>query len=167
MLKFYLAQIKEGHSTIVVEANPSEVDLHEHPEFVNPLRVCYTVDRVGDEIFVKTRLQTSVQLTCDRCLEPYLLNLDEVIDAVMTHDDKLASREEEDIYLINKSTREVDITESVRQTLLLAIPYKKLCREDCKGLCPRCGANLNTAPCTCDQTKRDPRWDALRNLNFE
>ncbi len=166
MLKFFLSRIKEGHSEYEDQTTPAELDLLEEG-FSLPIDISYAVDKVGEEIFVKTRLRTSVELTCDRCLENYTLALDEIISAVMTFDDKLAAGEDEDIYLITKATREVDITEAVRETLLLAIPYKKLCREDCKGLCPRCGANLNVSPCTCDLKPADPRWEMLRNIKFD
>lgn len=166
MLKFFLTQIKEGHSTFETQVSPSEVNLQENEEFSNPIEITHLVDRIGDEIFVKTRLRTQAELTCDRCLDQYKMSIDETIDALLTHDDELTEHEEEDIYLVTQSTREIDISEPVRQTLLLAIPFKKLCRDDCKGLCPRCGANLNHDPCSCAKTKQDPRWDALRNINF-
>jgi uncharacterized protein len=167
VLKFFLTQIKEGHSTFESRVSPSEVNLQENDEFSDPIEITHLVDKIGDEVFVKTRLQTLAVLTCDRCLDQYKMTIDEKIDAILTHDDDLAVQEEEDIILVTKSTREVDISESVRQALLLAIPFKKLCREGCKGLCPRCGANLNHTPCSCAKEKQDPRWDALRNINFE
>jgi uncharacterized protein len=58
----------------------------------------------------------------------------------------------------------VDITDDVRQTVLLGIPQKLVCREDCLGLCPSCGANRNTAPCTCADAAVDPRWERLKGM---
>lgn len=167
MLKFFLTQIKEGHSTFETRVSPSEVNLQENEEFSTPIEITHSVDRIGDEIFVKTRLRTQAEVICDRCLDQYKMSLDEKIDAILTQDDELTEHEEEDIYLVSQSTREIDLGEPVRQALLLAIPFKKLCREGCKGLCPRCGANLNHALCSCSDEKRDPRWDALRNINFQ
>jgi uncharacterized protein len=59
---------------------------------------------------------------------------------------------------------EIDLTEVVRQNLLLAIPQHPLCRTRCLGLCPTCGKNWNEGPCHCVHDETDPRWDALKNL---
>jgi uncharacterized protein len=58
----------------------------------------------------------------------------------------------------------IDTAEVVREQILLAIPDQVFCREDCKGLCPKCGANLNLIDCKCSDDDIDPRWAALRNL---
>jgi len=58
----------------------------------------------------------------------------------------------------------MDLEDSLREQILLAVPIKTLCRYDCKGLCPTCGANRNEQPCGCDQSKPDPRWAALAEL---
>jgi len=58
----------------------------------------------------------------------------------------------------------IDIADDVRQTLLLAVPLKLLCSENCRGLCPTCGKNLNEGECSCRNDVGDPRWDVLRNL---
>jgi uncharacterized protein len=60
----------------------------------------------------------------------------------------------------------MDLTEPVRQALLVALPMRPLCREDCKGLCVVCGANLNYVDCGHRQEEADKRWDALRALNI-
>ena len=61
----------------------------------------------------------------------------------------------------------IDLGEDVRQTLILAVPLKLLCRPECKGLCPQCGTNLNNETCSCTTVEADPRWDALRALKEE
>jgi uncharacterized protein len=58
----------------------------------------------------------------------------------------------------------IDLADVIREQLYLALPMKPLCREDCLGLCPVCGQNRNTTPCTCKTEWVDPRMDALRNL---
>jgi uncharacterized protein len=58
----------------------------------------------------------------------------------------------------------LELTEDVRQTVLVEIPWHPLCREDCRGLCPRCGVDRNATECGCDPGPRDSRWDALREL---
>jgi uncharacterized protein len=55
----------------------------------------------------------------------------------------------------------VDLDELVREQILLGLPSRRLCREECKGLCPKCGADLNAGDCSCEQGEADPRWSAL------
>jgi uncharacterized protein len=69
-----------------------------------------------------------------------------------------------ELQVIPASTTAIDLTEDVRQTLLLSFPLKNLCREECRGLCPRCGTNWNEQACTCSDDVNDGRWDALRSL---
>jgi len=59
----------------------------------------------------------------------------------------------------------IDIAEVVREQILLALPAQVFCGDDCKGLCPKCGANQNLIDCKCADKEIDPRWAALRNLN--
>ncbi|RME68679.1 MAG: DUF177 domain-containing protein, partial [Nitrospirae bacterium] len=59
---------------------------------------------------------------------------------------------------------ELDITSIVQEQILLNLPMKPLCMPECKGLCPRCGMNLNTGTCDCPRTEIDPRWSALKKL---
>jgi uncharacterized protein len=69
-----------------------------------------------------------------------------------------------EVQIIPQGASVLDLTEDVRQTILLSVPLKLLCSETCAGLCPRCGANLNTEVCTCSETLIDPRWEKLRSL---
>ena len=59
---------------------------------------------------------------------------------------------------------EIDLTELVREQILLNLPEQVFCREDCKGLCEKCGANRNLINCNCEEKEIDPRWSALKNL---
>lgn len=59
-----------------------------------------------------------------------------------------------------------DLTEPFRAAVLLEAPIKNLCREDCRGLCPVCGADRNAAGCRCETSRGDPRWEALRGVSF-
>jgi uncharacterized protein len=70
----------------------------------------------------------------------------------------------EDLILSAYEGDAVDLDEVVREQLLLALPSRHLCREDCQGLCQKCGANLNDGHCSCEQGEVDPRWAALANL---
>ena len=74
--------------------------------------------------------------------------------------------EEEDLTFSVFDGEVIDIDELVREQVILAIPVRVLCREDCRGLCPTCGADRNFKECGCESAETDPRWAALKNLRF-
>jgi len=67
-------------------------------------------------------------------------------------------------YPYNPGAGELDLSDAVREEVLLAMNPYVVCDPECPGLCPRCGANLKEGPCGCEETESDPRWDALREL---
>lgn len=167
MVTFNVAAIPEGHSRFETEVSVQDVDLSDSEEFTRSIHIVYDCNKIGDEVFITTLLSTAVDLTCDVCLDQFQLHLKEKVEIVLTTDSELVERDEEDIYLITDASTNVDITDSIRQTLVLAIPFKKKCKETCKGLCETCGANLNYEQCSCSQTKIDPRWQGLKNISFD
>jgi uncharacterized protein len=70
-----------------------------------------------------------------------------------------------DVFVLDPKDPELDLRPALREEWLLAAPTFALCREDCKGLCPRCGADLNDGPHDCAQPEVDPRWEALTKLD--
>jgi len=120
-------------------------------------------------ILVRGVLHTEVELTCSRCLSvfsyPMTLNINEeyipTVDVVSGA--PLPSPEESGSFIIDEH-HVIDLTEAIRQYALLCIPMKPLCREDCAGLCQKCGSNLNQGLCGCPVQKTDPRWSELSKL---
>lgn len=110
--------------------------------------------RTDRSILAKGKLETEVELSCSRCLNqfscPIALNIEEeyfpTID--MASGASLPVPDEPGAFTIDER-HILDLTEAMRQCALLAIPMKPLCREDCAGLCPNCGHNLNLGPCSC------------------
>ena len=71
---------------------------------------------------------------------------------------------DEGVYPLRPEGEVVDLRPMIREELLLVVPEFPVCREDCRGLCPRCGTNLNESECDCRSAEADPRWEALRKL---
>jgi uncharacterized protein len=129
--------------------------------------------RTQRSILVKCRLDTEVELTCSRCLgafrrplrlkfeEEYLPTVDVATGAPLEADDDATGN-----FFIDKH-HVLDLQEAIRQYALLNRPMKPLCREDCHGLCPRCGRNLNDGPCGCPEPEADPRWAKLKQLTLQ
>ncbi len=107
------------------------------------------------------RVSARVGLTCRRCLADVAHDVDLEIDVRL--DPGVEPWEEtEGVYALDPEAAEVDLVPIVREELLLAVPEFPLCRPDCGGLCPRCGADRNEGDCGCRPETLDPRWNALR-----
>jgi uncharacterized protein len=133
--------------------------------FTSPVSVAFTLEKVGEQIICQAVVSTSVELDCSRCLETVSADISERTTLLLALSQKspLAGAEEE-IRIVPSDADEVDVSEEIRQTVLLAIPFKPLCDESCRGLCPQCGVNLNTAQCRCRRKTADPRWAGLKEL---
>ena len=106
-------------------------------------------------------LKTVVTGECRRCLTPVTSPVAADADALFTQDSE--AQEDPDAYPLASDATEIDLAPAVRQEVLLAVPRFLQCREDCRGLCPRCGQDLNAGPCGCAPSA-DPRWQALESL---
>lgn len=122
-------------------------------------------------ILVTGAFRIPLNLYCGRCLEPIVETIEFQIkeEFKATVDVNTGSHlawdpaEVEESNLID-SSHVLDLTEVIRQHIILNIPMKSLCRPDCPGLCPKCGHNLNLGPCGCEEEEIDPRWAALKAL---
>lgn len=125
--------------------------------------------RTNQGILADGMVTAPVELRCDRCLELFTTTAtfalrEEFYPTVdVTTGISLPPAENELVFPINQNHL-LDTREAIRQNLLLALPMRALCREDCAGLCPRCGQNWNEAACDCEPEAEDERFAALRDL---
>ncbi|MCH4179546.1 MAG: DUF177 domain-containing protein [Megasphaera sp.] len=112
----------------------------------------------GNHMVVRGTIRTSGTYVCGRCLAPVTVDRQETLSEAFSTEADLP----EDVYPYNGEY--IDLAEPVRDTLILSEPMQVLCRPDCKGLCPQCGANLNEGPCSCPTDKIDPRFAILGDL---
>ena len=135
--------------------------------------------KMGRKVLVRGRFRVPLTGQCKRCLKP--LQLDEPVELIRTYvpGDQVHDRAEhksgesegsfdpglvdEDLY----EGKEIDLTPAVREQILLQIPSSPLCKDDCLGLCSRCGKDLNEGDCGCDRAAMDPRWAALKGIQLE
>lgn len=126
--------------------------------------------RKGDEVRLRGRLTAEVEVYCDRCAAAIVAPLKVEFDtSFLPAEVEKAAVENVELQPddLDRSVYEdgaVDLDDLVREQILLALPTRSLCREDCKGLCAACGANLNAGACDCASQEVDPRWAALADL---
>jgi len=124
---------------------------------------------VVQDIRLKGKLDTSLEVACARCLDPVLYEVDRSFDLLYRPLGTDAGHEE---LSITDAEAEIGyyqgeglmLEDALREQVLLALPLKVVCREDCKGLCPLCGKNLNESQCSCAAHMEDPRWAALKEI---
>jgi len=125
------------------------------------------VDSAGSgEVIVRGTVRGRLARECRRCLTPVAQELDSEVTMVFSPSDDLAEDDGE-IRLIDPTEIEIDLGPPLREELILTILRYAECRQDCRGLCPRCGVNLNLEECDCTGAEPDSRWDALRALKDE
>ncbi|MDR0381499.1 MAG: DUF177 domain-containing protein [Oscillospiraceae bacterium] len=123
-----------------------------------PVRARGSVTNTAGVLTLTAALAATLSLTCDRCAAAYEQKADVPVEMVLA--ERLAGDEDDEIYLLTGD--ELALDEVLIPALVLAMETKHLCREDCRGLCPRCGHNLNEGPCGCPPPEGDARWAALR-----
>lgn len=115
-------------------------------------------------LLMKGSVTTTIHGICDRCAAEFTRDIDFPIDVVLVTE--LASEENEDEWVFPLVGDSADLDDIVRTVFVLNLDSKLLCKEDCKGLCPHCGKNLNDGKCTCEK-ELDPRLAALRQFLAE
>ncbi len=126
--------------------------------------------RTADGILARGTLTTTVELVCSRCVEPFALPVRFMLEEEfhptidITTGASLPVLEEQEEATQIDDHHLLDLTEVVRQDILLAIPPFPVCRSKCAGLCPHCGQNLNEGTCDCTEERIDPRLQVLQSL---
>jgi uncharacterized protein len=119
------------------------------------------VYKAEDEILVDVTYSVNVDFSCDRCLKDVTKTIEGRITRDVLGGDNQDADDEAVQILID---HELDLLVIVKEDLLLNMPMQILCDPECQGLCPVCGADLNTDPCDCDNEKIDPRLDGLKDF---
>jgi DUF177 domain-containing protein len=145
-----------SHRHLSVQVDAAEVDIAD-PGVVGALDVEVDLDTTIDDVIVSGTVAVPWHGACRRCLTP----LDLVL-RVDVHERYTDGPADDDAFAIEHG--QIDLAAMVREEVLLALADERLCRDDCPGLCPRCGHDLATGPCSCDATEVDERWAALDQL---
>lgn len=138
-------------------------------QLTQPLVIDTEISHQGQFLELKGHVRTAVQGICSRCLDLVVVPLDcSFAEQLLYAKDvslfsHLAVGEVEEKYFIYDNDT-LDITDIIRESILAVLPQKILCRDDCRGLCPKCGKNLNQGQCDCDLNEVDPRFAILAKL---
>lgn len=163
-MRLGLAQIMDRPGAVVPFS--CSVDLSDlqygasHP-VTEPVEASGTVRNTAGVLVMSGSVKTCLHGVCDRCAAEFSREVEYPIQAVLV--EELANEENEDEWVFPLEGESADLQDIVRTVFVLNMESKLLCKPDCKGLCCRCGKNLNDGPCSC-QKEPDPRFAALRQL---
>lgn len=129
--------------------------------FSKPLDIKGTISNNGESLVLKAQAEGMVDVHCARCLKPLTVKINFPVEETFLQGDGEVS-EDEDVILF--SGNEIAIDDVVMNHFLMNAAGKYLCKEDCKGLCAECGADLNEGDCDCNKDVIDPRWAALKEI---
>ena len=162
-MKINISNLSEGVHEYDFEEISSSIELDER--FSKPVFVKVELAKRRRQLFLTAHVKTSGRFTCDRCLEDFDTDLE--LDYRMTYVYEMNDAEgldQDEVTVIHASTNVIDIADDVRDYILLTVPMKLLCKDDCAGLCRKCGKNLNHGPCSCPADDVDPRWEKLKQI---
>ncbi len=133
-MRIYASKIPPEGLVLAHTYKPAELELGaEGMEFIKPVKADAKVQKTGNEVFIDLELRAPVGYTCARCLAKFEGEIFKKLD----------------LYYKAKPDDIIDITDELRQEIIIDYPMKVLCKEDCEGLCPNCGQNLNVGKCDC------------------
>lgn len=140
---------RDGEQTILNSSIPLEElgDVVGSLEFTAPISLSGRIQNIAGMVSLDYNVRTEILLVCDRCLDEFTKDIDMSFSHILVDNENRLSGED-DIYCEDFS---LDMTELVVSDLLISFPTKILCSEDCLGLCPVCGKNLNHGECMCDK----------------
>ncbi|MGB9715157.1 MAG: YceD family protein [Thermodesulfovibrionales bacterium] len=135
-----------------------------------PAKAQMKINRTDREVLISGEIEADVELKCSRCLKDFRIMLAIPVDVVYNPIDELKSEEkyelkQDELDMGFYSGDEIDLSELIKEQIILNIPMKPLCDELCKGICLHCGADLNSDKCSCSKKEIDPRLEILKKFH--
>lgn len=164
-----LTEVSRGEARVDGEISPDD-PLWEGSAvtLAEPLRVRLAAQSVGEGVLVRGRMATRLTRECRRCLVEVPVELDDEVTLLF---EPLEDEDEGDldgeVYPLPERGDRLELGPALREELLLRIPEFVVCSEACRGLCPRCGTNLNEAECDCAPEEEAGPWSALKKIEFD
>ena len=164
-LKINVNSLAADPAAIAVELDPRTFELGSEARLREPVRVQARVHRLGEKVYVRGQIETTVELSCSRCLREVAQSVRSPLVLLAVPDNHAAGHsspavgegtEQDDPVGIAYTGDQVDLVPEIQSVLTLALPMKPLCNEDCQGLCPQCGACLVEGSCDCPGQRGGP-----------
>lgn len=155
-----LFDIENERVVVDYSLNLSDIELWGQCPFGSPVHITGVVENRAGIVYLAYTAGFVLSADCDRCLDRFSRDEAYQFDHILVRE---LNEEDTDAYILVENAR-LNLDELVRSDILLSLPTKLLCKDDCKGLCQTCGNNLNHIVCTCSRKECDPRLEALKKL---
>ncbi len=167
-----LTQFESFPAEIVLTGDSSSLNLDfQDLNELKSIQVDVRIQESGEEYFCQGTVKASVNVECSRCLNGFDKEIESTIDFIACAESLHADVDEKDVldsedyaYFVGGDIK-ADISDILRQAIILSLSLKPLCSDDCQGLCSQCGINLNEQSCSCETEQIDPRWESLKELS--
>lgn len=155
------------------EESADEVNLENKAMFPNSIFSHVSIDKTETHIYIKANVGSKAHFSCDRCLKEFEQEISgdfKLYYEVISHGshahlvEEKNSSQDDTVRIFRADHKQIDLTSDIREIILLTIPMKIVCSQDCKGICPGCGKDLNQEQCVCSKQPIDPRWEGLQKL---
>lgn len=174
-MKVKVEEIKEKEIRLIAEESSDDypalmaLTSSGECEFLSPIKIDLAAFREYDHIRVNGHVETNVRLHCSRCLAEYETNITSAFSLFYNKTsgaslDEERELTEEDLLSASYEGDYIDFTAEIAEQILMEIPFKPLCKEECRGLCSMCGADLNVGDCGCNRTEPSLKFSALKNF---
>lgn len=142
-------------------------DLGSSEAFPGDVRVTAELERQGKQFLLTAQVESRGAFICDRCLRGFERDIHGQFRTLFVPEgfSREALDETDEVRTLAADALVITLDDDVRQSVELAIPWKLLCKEDCRGLCRSCGKDLNEGMCGCESEEIDPRWEPLKKLS--
>jgi uncharacterized protein len=157
-----IAGLSEGVHNYKFEEPVEKLDLGK--PFTGNLIAEVELNKSHREIILNIEVEVDAEFECDRCTKTFIQQLNPVYKVVYLFGNEPEGISDANIVYIHPDKDKIDITPEIRDYSLLAVPMKRLCLEECEGLCRNCGKDLNEGPCNCENESIDSRWLPLQEL---
>lgn len=169
MLILNLNKIRTAHERFEQVYTPEQFGPEPDFRVVEPITLAFNIFKDKQQFRLVGRVQTTLELPCSRCLEPFTAPVDQTFDLryqphTINTGEGEREIEEDDLTTAFYENDEIDLGQLMREQFFLSLPMKPLCGDACRGLCPLCGTNLNRGTCDCKAEWQAPRLAALREL---
>ncbi len=164
-MELRISGVSEGEHPFEFEVPAADIDL---TSFEGNVKVVGNLSKVGTQLFLTAQASGLLSTECDRCLGETKLEISVPIaiyyQTSVANPDYEGDEEGVEVRTLHPEEDAIVLDNEVRQSIMLGVPLKVLCSEECRGICPSCGADLNKGDCECAKEDIDPRWAKLAEI---
>ena len=161
-MKIKYTTYPDGIHDLVFTEKAKDLGLPE--PFTGEVKLNCRMDKSSSQIVLTCDAAYSADFICDRCTENFISDLNSNFILVKVFDPEFADSEDNNIEYLPPDAIVIDLEPDLSEILKLSLPMKRLCSDDCKGLCSGCGVNLNSEECKCGNEYVDPVWNELLKI---